>query len=39
MHIYSATLHIVPYRCDQDGDGKINYVEFTKYLIGTHITL
>jgi Ca2+-binding EF-hand superfamily protein len=20
--------------CDQDGDGKINYVEFTKYLIG-----
>ena len=24
------------HRCDQDRDGKISYVEFTKYLTGKH---
>ena len=27
------------YRCDQDRDGKISYVEFTKYLTGIHTVM
>ena len=35
------TVCYVPYRCDQDGDGKISYMEFTKFLTSeeTHLLL
>lgn len=38
-HMYMHTLcyTISFFRCDQDRDGKISYVDFTKYLIGTPI--
>ena len=37
MCMYMYTLCYMILRCDQDRDGKISYVDFTKYLIGRPI--
>lgn len=34
IYAYTDCNYICVYRCDKTGDGKINYIEFAKYLTG-----